>query len=127
MKKAKPPLLKDLNLGDTETLTSKLKRYDLQLNDKQTREQHAKALYDLGRGHAREWLNAPHSHPLAWLRLQYQDSVIEALDWGELNAPSVHVTADSILAMMAMYNAGIDEALQEFVLLAKAMPPGGMQ
>jgi hypothetical protein len=127
MGKAKPSLLKKLNLGETEALTSKPKRYDLQLNDKQTHKQHAKALCDLGREHARKWLNAPHSHPLAWLRLLYQDSVIEALDWGELNSPSVHVTADRILAMMAMYNAGIDEALQEFVLLAKAMPQEVMQ
>jgi hypothetical protein len=72
--------------------------------------------YSLGRNDAREWLKTPHSKPLAALRLEYQDKVLNACEWGSANAPHSHVTAIGILDSLAMYGAGIDSVIEAFIL-----------
>jgi len=73
-------------------------------------------VYRLGRKDARAWLNDPHCKPLALLRLEYQDKVVEACEWGAENAPSSHVTVIGILDLLAMYGAGIDSVIEAFIL-----------
>jgi hypothetical protein len=83
--------------------------------------------YNLGRRDAREWFNDPHSKPLALLRLEYQDKVVDACEWGAEHAPSPHVTVVGILDLLAMYGAGVDSIVEEFILLSKATVRGAMQ
>lgn len=96
------------------------------LGDAEAAQQQARATCELGRSHARAWLQNP-CRPLAYLRLEYQDNVLDACAWGAENASAPHVTAAGILDMTAMYNAGLDEALQEFVLLTLNTKMGELQ
>jgi hypothetical protein len=125
MKNLQLPLLKELYRGGTERLGPQFKPYDLPLDFNQTGEQQAKSLAILGYEHGREWLNAPHNQPLSYLRLIFKSSVIDALKRGEFKSPSVQDTAVGIMELVALYNVGLDQALEEFVLLAKAMPHEG--
>jgi hypothetical protein len=72
--------------------------------------------YSHGRNDAREWLKTPHSKPLAALRLEYQDKVLNACEWGSTNAPHPQATATGILDSLAMYGAGIDSVIEAFIL-----------
>lgn len=96
-----------------------------------TTEQAAKSVatdvYNRGRSDAREWLKNPNSKPLACLRLEYQDTVVDACEWGTVNAPSPHVTVAGLMEMLAMYGAGIDSVIEEFILLTKSTARGAMQ
>ena len=96
-----------------------------------TIEQAAKSVatdvYSRGRNDAREWLKNPHSKPLARLRLEYQDTVVDACEWGTANAPSPHITVVGLMDMLAMYGTGIDSVIKEFILLAKSTARGAMQ
>ena len=84
-------------------------------------------VYNLGRSDARKWLKNSNSKPLACLRLEYQDKVVDACEWGTVNAPSPHVTAAGILDLLAMYGAGVDSVIEELILLAKSTARGAMQ
>ena len=96
-----------------------------------TTEQAAKSVatdaYSLGRNDAREWLKTPHSKPLALLRLEYQDKVVDACEWGTENAQSPHVTVAGLMDMLAMYGAGVDSIIEEFIMLSKTTVRGAMQ
>ena len=85
-----------------------------------TTEQAAKSVatdaYSLGRNDARERLKTPHSKPLAALRLEYQDKVLNACEWGSTNEPHSQATATGILDSLAMYGAGIDSVIEAFIL-----------
>jgi hypothetical protein len=72
--------------------------------------------YSHGRNDAREWLKTPHSKPLAALRLEYQDKVLNACEWGSANAPHPQATATGIFDSLAMYGAGIDSVIEAFIL-----------
>ncbi|WP_326942267.1 VRR-NUC domain-containing protein [Actimicrobium sp. GrIS 1.19] len=65
-------------------------------------------VYNLGRSDAREWIKNPYSKPLACLRLEYQDTVVDACEWGTVNASSPHVTVAGLMEMLAIYGAGVD-------------------
>lgn len=96
-----------------------------------TTEQAAKSMatdaYSLGRNDAREWLKNPDSKPLACLRLEYQDTVVEACKWSAENTPSPDITVAGLMDKLAMYGAGIDSVIEEFILMEKSTVRGAMQ
>ena len=101
-----------------------LSRAELQLSDSQAAEQQAQTVCELGRGHAREWLKNPSGKHLALLRMDFQHELINSYEWGTDNASDPHVTTVAILELFAIYSAGVDEVMHEFVLLVKAEPGG---
>ena len=97
------------------------------MTTEQTAKSVATDVYNLGRSNAREWLNNPNSKPLACLRLEYQDTVLDACEWGTVNAPSPHLTVPGLMEMLAMYGAGIDSVIEEFIVLTNSAARGAMQ
>ena len=83
--------------------------------------------YTLGRSDARAWLKNPHSKPLAYLRLEYQDMVTDGCEWSTLNAPSAYPDVTGIMEMLAMYGAGIDSVIEEFIVLTNSVARGVLQ
>jgi hypothetical protein len=83
--------------------------------------------FDLGKEHAREWLNNPQGKPLAMLRLEYQDNLTDSIKWGIQTNQKALIKATAILDMVSMYSAGIDQALDEFIFLVQTKLKGAYQ